>query len=540
MSKLFKFLAPLLIFSSIFIIPPQKAMADVGVVPGKNGMITVGDKTDDIKMSSEKVIFDITDNAHVTAEFEMLNTSSNDVTLEILFPIQTQSNDTDHLYLENVLENELFQNLEIIVNDKSVEYEFENYNLSTTYVDGTPEQVIAAKFDVTFKASEETIIELEYDASFINEPKSSYGTYNYVMETGSHWKGKIGSGEVIFQFPSDISKAVFLTYNKFFEMKDNQLVWKFENLEPTNDHNITVTYNPELLEVWKNRNLPLKEISSNGDTDMFTDSIPETTDYEDIKLLNWGYVDGIAMNLIDPSEDATGGWLAEYSEGDKPWVKFDFDAVYRVYSASILSGISSENYSGQKNTEKFYSLLSRPKVVTLSFSDGSTETINLDDTPAELQKEAFNEVETSFVKVTVNEVYPGETLDKDILGIGRMNFEVGDKVAELDEDKDTNSSSTSTVGPLVNYEVEQSFLKRLTTGDLRILLLAVLGIAAVGLFAALGIIGSKRKQKERAKTPSDTMPAKKDEPVKVENTKPEQSQVDDSDENSQKNDAEEE
>ncbi|MBU0975831.1 MAG: DUF4424 family protein [Patescibacteria group bacterium] len=490
----------------------SSSYADVGEVPEEGGVITPGDKTDKIEMKKEKVVFEIkkhdinspfydaeVDNldyiqnyAHVTADFEMLNTSSGVVSMNLMFPAPEMFYGMNHYDPSNISNQSL--NFQVKVDGITVEQKFETLTMESFKENPAfEEDVLAITFTVDFPANSTTNITVEYDNRLVNEAKSIYGSFNYIMETGSHWKGNIGTGEIIFKFPSAITQAMFLEYNDFFKIDRDMLVWEFESLEPDSINNIKVTYNPDLLENWSQKESYLFEVESSVDTKLESSNIPETEEYKDVKMLGWKYnIEGNPIYLTKSvEEEVTDGWLTEFDKTNKPWVKFDLDGTYKVYAASILSGISSKNYSDEKNSDKFYTLLSRPKVITLSFSDGSSETINLNDTPTEIQKEAFNEVETSFVKVTVDEVYSGKTLDKDILGIGRMSFEVGDKVAEVEDTEETNTAVTPT-----DQAKDQTLLERLTVGDLRTVTIVVLSVLGIALFTALGVIGTMRLKKQ--------------------------------------------
>ena len=83
------------------------------------------------------------------------------------------------------------------------------------------ENMIAAVFPVNFPASSETAIQIEYDLRAVTEPKTPSLSLEYMMQTGSHWAGTIGSGKVIFEFWQPVDSKSALSYvNDFFQATD--------------------------------------------------------------------------------------------------------------------------------------------------------------------------------------------------------------------------------------------------------------------------------------------------------------------------------
>jgi len=233
--------------------PHSVSWADVGELPETGGLVTPGDKTDDIRMASETVVFSVRPNdgtfeekgveyyAHVTADFVMQNLSSKAVSKDLFFPF--------HSTLElagfedpALVEYRQAKNAKVLVEGGEVQVSYAGLALSSQ------EKLIAAVFPVDFPAGEETTIQIQYDLRAVYEAKSSLLGFRYLMETGSHWAGTIGSGEVRFQFWRPVeSKTDLSSVNDFFEVRDGNLEWRFADLEPDRSHNITVTFDPARL-----------------------------------------------------------------------------------------------------------------------------------------------------------------------------------------------------------------------------------------------------------------------------------------------------
>jgi hypothetical protein len=228
--------------------PTSVSWADVGELPEAGGLVTPGDKTDEIRMKSESVLFSVRPNdgtfeqvgveyyAQVTADFVMENLSSNEVSKDLFFPIHST------LGLE-AFEDPLYEqvtqakNVQVLVEGGEVPVSYAELTLSSQ------QEVIAAVFPVSFPASSETTIQIRYDLRAVNEPKSPLLGFRYLMETGSHWAGTIGSGEVRFEFWRPVeSKSALAGVNDFFGVQDGNLVWRFADLEPDSSHNISVSF----------------------------------------------------------------------------------------------------------------------------------------------------------------------------------------------------------------------------------------------------------------------------------------------------------
>jgi len=230
--------------------PGSVGWADVGELPEAGGLVTPGDKTDEIRMASEKVVFAVRPNdgtfeqvgveyyAQVTADFVMENLSSNDVSKDLFFPFHST---LDLETFEDPVYAQVRQakDIHVLVQGREVPVSYAELMLSSQ------QRVIAAVFPVGFSAGSETTIQIRYNIRAVHEPKSPVLGFRYLMETGSHWAGTIGSGEVRFEFWSAIeSKSTLASANDFFDLQDGNLVWHFADLEPDPSHNISISFDP--------------------------------------------------------------------------------------------------------------------------------------------------------------------------------------------------------------------------------------------------------------------------------------------------------
>lgn len=89
--------------------------------------------------------------------------------------------------------------------------------------------------------------------------------------------------------------------------------------------------------------------------------------------------------------------------GNGEWIILDFDNIYTVKKIKIVNGLVNKKNGYYNNN--------RPKSLTLQFSDGSRQKINLEDNNTGYQVVNINAVETSYVKFVIDSVYYGTKYD---------------------------------------------------------------------------------------------------------------------------------
>ena len=107
----------------------------------------------------------------------------------------------------------------------------------------------------------------------------------------------------------------------------------------------------------------------------------------------------IAGRVLD-GDDSTAWVEGADGQGIGESLTFNFDGTYRVNGLTIKAGFQLDEETYYKN--------SRPKEITITFSDGSSETFTLDDEYGAEQYFEFDQlVNTSSVSITINSVYEG-------------------------------------------------------------------------------------------------------------------------------------
>lgn len=414
-SGLFALLCLFLVF-----LGSSSVKADIGELPTPGGAITTGDKTDGVAMKSEDVYFDVKENtnqvtigsaipeyyAHVTATFTMSNLTDQQQDDQLFFP-----------FYSNQYSGELQQssNANITVNGQEAAATYVNDMFTNEQYD-----ISAAVFNASFAPNSDTTIVVQYDIRAVNNAKSANLAFKYMMETGSHWAGNIGHGKVTFSFPWQISStAPFAYVNDFFTAQDGKLVWEFDDLEPTSAQNIEVVFNPQILNAWQNRPGLIKSMSASTMEGLFYQPINIRTNNDDFG----GVVSSNAVNLIDYSDDFAGWLVPQKEETFNEWVQFDLDATYTIKELQIRTGyLSSTPSEAGSGTDYFYDTYRHPKDMIITYSDGSTQNVTLQDTPAEYQTITLNSAATTSIKLSFANAYPGVSGGNNAFGVGRVKF----------------------------------------------------------------------------------------------------------------------
>jgi hypothetical protein len=68
------------------------------------------------------------------------------------------------------------------------------------------------------------------------------GDFTYVLQTGGGWNGTIGEGTVTFRLPYPVSfeNARATSWLNAYRISGNDVIWHFNDLEPTADNNVTL------------------------------------------------------------------------------------------------------------------------------------------------------------------------------------------------------------------------------------------------------------------------------------------------------------
>lgn len=173
-----------------------------------------------------------------------------------------------------------------------------------------------------------------------------------------------------FDFFKDDSKVVSSTnQNEVISSQEED----YKNIEVSNNQNIQPS----------NNQVETLYIQSTSQTSQLYDVTNK--DYSSSKVL-----DGDFSTVW--SEGVTG-----YGHGE--WIKLNFAHVQTVNTIKIVNGLVNGNNGYYKNN--------RVESLILEFSDGSTQTVYLQDNNTSYQTIQISPVDTTYVKCIINSVYPG-------------------------------------------------------------------------------------------------------------------------------------
>lgn len=268
-------------------------------------------------------------------------------------------------------------------------------------------------YDVDFEAGEEKRI-----VNYYWLMPSSYKTghwFSYILETGASWKDSIESVDVYVNFHGDLSVYDVTQlgpegyqYNLFGE--NDNVSWHFENLEPTEDDNLSVGYYPPSL----------------ADFRCFIGSNESADDEASSYLPADGLIEYYPCKSNDG--DLSTAWV-EGAEGDGvgEWVRVYLDEAKEYYFFDIFAGYGeSEALWGQNG---------RVKKLKVTFSNDYSEEFDLEDV-YEKQKFSFAEAVNSvtYADIEILEVYEGSDYDDTAIAEVRFYGVLADGITVPDGD----------------------------------------------------------------------------------------------------------
>ncbi|MCJ7735612.1 MAG: hypothetical protein MUP11_13820, partial [Anaerolineales bacterium] len=245
----------------ILLIPGRIVQADIAPPqqpPGAN--LSPEDELTQVRMMEETVIInvlpekDLTNmgQAEVWAQFLMENLGSEIESLLVRFPIS--ANDGAFHYPR-------IKNFRVTVDGQMIK-------TAPLQVPGENGDTIEwIHFEVQFPPGEIVDLMVEYTLNGTGE--YPFVSYAYLLETGAGWKDTIGSGNIIVNLPYPATvQTVFVDSSPGWGwtspdavLKDNQVRWHFENLEPAPMDNISIAL--VWPSAWNHIELERQRVSSN-------------------------------------------------------------------------------------------------------------------------------------------------------------------------------------------------------------------------------------------------------------------------------------
>lgn len=284
---------------------------------------------------------------------------------------------------------------------------------------------------VSFKAGETKVVKNTFLSPYSGVPVGTLpGTnesfvinyFEYILETGNTWKGKIGKVKINVKVTGDLTLNDLIApaddwegrYKKgdyaisppgFKILEPDKIYWEFRNLEPTKKNNILICYYytyPEYLRA-------SSELRFNGyyyPARFVKDKNPRTAWSEGVS--------GSGINEYLFFDGKT--WLSSVQDsGLELDSKINCSDYYRYY---VITGVSI--LPGYARSERLFYMYNRPSKILLQFKDGFEE-IRLRD-QMKMQHFSFPPHDASWIKLMIGDVYKGTFSDDTF--ISEVSFDI--------------------------------------------------------------------------------------------------------------------
>lgn len=246
-----------------------RALADVAPPEPPSGTDPEpGNETTNVRMVSETVLIDIDvdspldkGNGKVTATFTMRNMGDEVEQMDVRFPLD-QTTGWGGLCSDPAPQFSPITDLRVKVNGQSVSTQ-KTYQTITlpTFEEPHPTITIPCweKFPVSFPVEKDVVIEVTYTTEPYAGADASY-SYAYILETGTGWKDRIGTADIIFQLPYELDDSNFYScHPDKCVLNGNRVQWHYEDFEPTSNIGISLLPPP----LWQRIGLETKNTVKN-------------------------------------------------------------------------------------------------------------------------------------------------------------------------------------------------------------------------------------------------------------------------------------
>ena len=214
--------------------------ADIAPNPIKEKGISIKAPTE-IKMTYEKVTIDLTlDSSFVHCYFELHN-EGNAEKIQIGFPFMNT--------LPYTSTNTNFAPINVYQNGKKID----NIDFwESDWVNKVTNSKSWYYWDTHLEKDETMVEEVSYSLPHGVVKNNLYYKFDYLLSTGSGWKGKIDSAVIIVNLKNFNKELILTALPDNPISSDNQLIWKFYHIEPTTKDDISIKYETKLGQYSKN------------------------------------------------------------------------------------------------------------------------------------------------------------------------------------------------------------------------------------------------------------------------------------------------
>ena len=173
------------------------------------------------------------DKVNVNAWFMLHNLGKVEETMQVVFPLGNfndctsfQKQSQPPSYMSLIVMPETFtaavNGVPVTISDVTTDHPHKDEGCTT---------MEWAAFNVTFPVNQDVLVRISY--SLMNESVDAIENLEYVLETGSAWKGPITKGYVVLRFPYPVEDNILKGSTPGYTKLYNEIYWSFDNLEPT-------------------------------------------------------------------------------------------------------------------------------------------------------------------------------------------------------------------------------------------------------------------------------------------------------------------
>ncbi len=369
------------------------------------GNISTVEQETNVKMKSENVVIRLTParrkkkdsedksersraylKTDVEATFTMLNTGDEDESMDVSYPIAKNAES----------QGDEIKNVKVTVDGKEVQTEKVERMPQTSMIEKSSDASLWVIFPVVFKKKAETEIEITYYASSTESSKTpGFTEIEYRLETGALWLGTIGRGNILIEMPFEYNdQYIKLDGGGPWQTIGNNLVWRFTELEPESDDNVSVLLSTDVIKVSLEKPYFEKiEASSYKEQD----PPPYMENGQFVNPPSESIVEYYPYYAIDGNKDTA--WAVYRPVDPDPWLMIRFKQSKIISGFSIINGFNSDD-------DEIPSI-SGAKRVDLEFSNGEKRSIDLKDSSS-MQNIEFPEIRTSYIKLLIIDDYSGD------------------------------------------------------------------------------------------------------------------------------------
>ncbi|WP_139315000.1 hypothetical protein [Saccharicrinis aurantiacus] len=242
------------IFLVLLLLTSANIYADIAPHPIKAKSISTPISTS-IRMVEEKVTIDLYNDSSVVKCIFYMKNLGEDESINIGFPDM-------NFYYHRISSIEDISKFKVKENGKSLNSIIDHVNcanIKSDTIKPSLEDRLSGKYPPVkshldwylwssqFKHNESKIIEVEYTLPYGRKKRNNQRFFKYLLNTGTGWRGTIGKAEIIVNLVDIPTDSLSNISPQNYTIVENQIKWKFTNLDPKESDDINIYYNSDII-----------------------------------------------------------------------------------------------------------------------------------------------------------------------------------------------------------------------------------------------------------------------------------------------------